>query len=65
MDVFITVLMKTSIYMRSLIMKDKDKKDLLSSLFVLLISLFISSFFITCYQHEISNRQSHKTNKVF
>ena len=50
MDVLITVLMKTHIYMRSLIMKDKEKKDLLSYLFVLSVSLFISSFFITLYR---------------
>ena len=47
MDVLITVLMKTLIYMRSLIMKNKEKNDPLSSLSVLSISLFISSFFIT------------------
>ena len=35
------------IYMRSLIMKDKEKNDLLNSLFVLAISLFFSSFVIT------------------
>ena len=31
-------------------MKDKEKKDLLSYLFVLSVSLFISSFFITLYR---------------
>ena len=65
MDVLITVLMKTPIYIGSLKMKDKDKKDLLSSLFVILVFLFLSSFFRTSYQHESSNRQSHKTSKVF
>ena len=64
MDVFITVLMKIPIYMRSLIMKDKDR-DLLSSLFLLSVSLFLSSFFITHYQNESLDRQSHKTSKVF
>ena len=64
MDVLITVLMKTSIYMGSLMMKDKEKNDLLSSLFVLSVSLFLSSFFITRYQHESSDKQSHKTSKV-
>ena len=64
MDVLITVLMKTPIYMGSLIMKEKkEKNDLLSSLFVLLVSLFLSSFFITCYLHESSDRQTHKTSK--
>ena len=47
MGVLITVLMKTPIYMGSLIMKDIEKKDLLSSLFVLSVSPFLSSFFIT------------------
>ena len=56
---------ETPIYMGSLIMKDNEKKDLLSSLFVFSFSLFISSFFITRYQHECSNKQSHKTSKVF
>ena len=65
MDVLIIVSMKTPIYMGSLIMKDKEKNDLLSSLFVLSISLFLSSLFITHYQHESSDKQSHKTSKVF
>ena len=52
MDVLITVLMKTPIYMGSLIMKDKENKDLLSSLFLLSVYLFLSSFFITRYQHD-------------
>ena len=48
MDVLNTVLMKTPIYMRSLIMKDKEKKnDFYSSLFVLSVSLILYSFFIT------------------
>ena len=47
MYVLITVLMKTLIYMGSLVMKEKEKKDLLSFLFVLSVSLFLSSFFIT------------------
>ena len=49
MDVLISVLMKTPIYiyMRSLIIKDKEKNDLLSSLFVISVSFFLSSFFIT------------------
>ena len=46
-------------------MKDKEKNDLLSYLFVLSVSLFLSSFFITGYKHESSDRQSHKTSKVF
>ena len=49
MDVLITVLMKTSIYMGSLIMKDKEKNDLLSFHFVLSVSLFISSLFIITF----------------
>ena len=65
MDVFITVLMKTSINMRSLIINDNENRDILSSLFLLAISLFISSFFITRYQHENLDRQSYKTSKVF
>ena len=46
-------------------MKDKEKNDLLSSLFVLPVSLFLSLFIITCYQYESSDRQSYKTRKVF
>ena len=44
-------------------MKENEKNDLLSSLFVLSVSLFLSSFFITHYQHESSYRQSYKTSK--
>ena len=47
MDVLITVLMKTPIYIRSLIIKDKEKIDLQSYLFIISVSLFFSSFFIT------------------
>ena len=46
-DVLITVLMKTRIYMGSLIMKENEKMNLYSSFFVLSDSLFLSSFFIT------------------
>ena len=65
MNVLITVLMKTPTYIISLIMKEKEKKDLLSSLFVLSVSLFLSSFFITRYQLNSSDKQNHKTSKVF
>ena len=47
MDVLITVLMKTHIYMRSLVMKDKENRDLSRSLFLLLVFFFLSLFFIT------------------
>ena len=50
MDVLIIVLMKTPIYMRSPIMKDKKNSDLLSYLFLFSVYLFISSFFITIYK---------------
>ena len=64
MDVLITILMKTPIYMGSLIMKDKENRDLLFSLFLLSVSLFLSSFFIARYHHKSSDRQTHKTSKV-
>ena len=47
MDVLITILMKTPYMYGSLIIKDKGKNNLKSSLFVLSVSRFLSSFFVT------------------
>ena len=46
MDILITVLMKTPIYMVSLIIKDKEKNNLQSYLFIILVSLLFFFFIL-------------------
>ena len=46
-------------------MKYTEKNDILSYFFVISVSLFISSFFVTRYQHVSLGRQSYKTVRYF